>query len=162
MRGTSRFILIETLSGSFGLAYPDPKGLRVFFTPEAPNAQLGAALLKAFSLCRWIDSVADREFFDWRRVEAAERAMTAHIKKAYRYRSGKQFMQAMGECTATLRDGLITMQLFRPIDGREWRATNPEENVVISELATDDRLGEAIRLAIERCRSQILPYQRDL
>lgn len=160
-------ISIKTYSSySGGVLRADFKGKEHLLQPDASDTELGAALRDALAYSRFVlgaprkdvwvhpDVEYDMELCDRDKSALRYKDWVAHLMAIYGYKTKRALFKDMKNCSVDLRDGLITIRpsYHEKLEAWSGEGITPEDHVQISEKCTDAELGQAIHLALSRCR----------
>jgi hypothetical protein len=149
---TEKATVVCALSGYRRHVFEDePRS--TYLGPNPTEEDLGRAFLESLNTSRFVDPRNfDNDFFDWRRIAAADKRWHQEFMKHVGYKTLRQAYENMIQCIAKRTEGMISIKPFlRDRQPRYWIDLPPEKTVVI--LATDDHalLGAALKLALSRC-----------
>jgi hypothetical protein len=148
---TDRFISAKPLSG-YRRHLPEDDVLAAYLEPDATEEVLGQATLEALDKSRFIHPHDDRDFFDFKRILAADKRWHAEFMKRYRYKTKRDAYANMLYCLVERREGWIIIEPHKRDEkpGLWWDL--PEDKTILIP-ATDDPgiVGAAVKLALSRC-----------
>lgn len=146
---SEKFICIEPVSGANILMYlEDDETYRVYLEPDATVEVLGQTLLAALARSR---SVQDKAFFDRDRATRAHANWQKDFMRRYGYKTKRDAYKNLDWCRAQVIDGKILIQPHRRLKVDAWKYLPPDSTVVIPATEDARAVGEALRLALDRC-----------
>jgi hypothetical protein len=148
---SSKYILIASLAG-YRTSVGDPKGYHIILDPKTSDKPLGDAVLTALSKSRFVDPDIDSEIFDYHVGDKVFDDWVNEIMERCGYNSKRQALRKAPSCNIKARHGRITIEPLRQIGMERWQGIGDDQIVAIHEMATAERVGAALRLALSRCR----------
>jgi hypothetical protein len=149
-----KFVCIKTFSG-YRSSHFDPEGACIFLSPDTGDSELGSAVLEALRRSRFVRPEEAPALFDWRQNAKAVDDWLADIMLQFSYSSKRQAMRKTLYCFADQVSGRILISPTKQIGIDDWEDLGSDLTVNVSEFATADRLGAAVRLALSRCSSEV-------
>lgn len=148
----SVFTLIETYSG-FRSGWADPEGQQIYLSPDASADSIGSALIKALEASR-IFTLENLPIIT--REQHAERyeAWVKDVIQRYGFKNRAAMFKAMKSVDADVYHQKLHLLPTKHEKREAWGRSNSDkfEDVIISYPNQADAIGEAILLALSRCR----------
>ncbi|MGN7998531.1 contact-dependent growth inhibition system immunity protein [Sphingomonas sp. 22176] len=152
IKNNPEFMLIETYSG-FRLGWADPEGQQIYLPPDASADSIGCALIAALSASR-IFTVDNRPIIT--REQHAERyeRWVENLMQRYGYRTRRAAFKSMKSVSADVYHGKLHIRPSRHEKLEAWGQSKSDgfEDVILPYPDGADAIGEAVRIALERCR----------
>lgn len=130
----------------------DP-GAEIYLESASSRDVLGQSLLEALSRSRTIRPEEIDEFFDREKIHERYENSVAGLVQRYNYRSRRSLFAGLKSCFVVCEDGVISISPSRRDGSEGWSGIDREENVVVTEEARPEDIGEATYLALERCNT---------
>lgn len=146
------FICFETCSGLRSYA-SDPSGKLLFATPQDDPSVLGAALVEALSVSRFLKPEELDSFFDRSALERRYEGWVAELLQRFGYASRKNLFKRMKHCMVDQSGGFITLRPTNHEKLEAWSGDGIDKGqyVQIPEQSSPQEIGQAILLALSRC-----------
>jgi hypothetical protein len=143
------FMLVQTYSGYRSTRF-DPEGARHLLCPDASDESVGAAVMDALSLSRFLPLEEVSAFFDWRLIEKEYAAQTQFVMACYGYKTKRALFRNMVHLSVRRTDDIITItpSIHDQLEGWEGKT---DEDIAISADSAPADVGAAVRLALSRC-----------
>lgn len=156
------FICVETYSGYRGGTNVDPKGKRLFLSPDVGDDVLGAAVLNAIAHSRFVlgapregssyppDVEFDMELYDYKLNIERHAQWVKDLMTRYGYKTKRALYKGMRNCSIENQQGVLTIGPYHHSKLDMWERGDIE-NVVIPAESTSAEIGAALRLGFSRC-----------
>lgn len=144
------FVDLSALSG-YRLSIVDPEGKTYHLGSAATDEELGEAVVDVLNSSRSLDPAAASAL----RAGAQEHyeQWVAKIMSRHGYKTRRQMFEEMRSCRVERSNGEIVFIPLRheKLEGWSGDGITPDDHVVVAADAASDRVGAALRLALERC-----------
>lgn len=149
------FILIETNSGR-GRMQTDPDAPQHLLRMDAPDDEIGTAVLLALSRSRQIALEEIATFFDLERNDKLYAEWIIDLMHRYGYKTKRALFKDMMNVSIRLEKAGATIR-FTPMRHEALEAWGREkgdgiEDVIVSAVSSPAEIGAGFRVALERCR----------
>lgn len=148
------FIEIKTYS-NHGIASLDPTVKSMVLVVDAPEEDLGQALLTALGRSRFLSLEESYQIDSTGQIRY--QAWIHERMKQFGYKSKRAFFRYMNHCFISSFEGRITIrpQCHEKIEGWGRERDDGIENVILPDTAHPAEVGAGLRLAFSRCISKI-------
>ncbi|HGN1705992.1 TPA: contact-dependent growth inhibition system immunity protein [Providencia rettgeri] len=149
---TDKFICINTRSGN-GILTIDTNYSPILLPLDCSNNKLGEELIKAleFSNTQLNDEEYDNLF---KKSKENWNSRLDELKSKYNYRSKRQLLANMLNCSVYLLNNKLTIQPTHHSKWEGWEGGDESKHVILSLDNTFDEIGSGVRLALSRCTSK--------
>ncbi len=149
---TKEFISVSTCSGLRSYAR-DPNGKEMFFPHEVSDEQLGAGVLSALSVSKFLSPDEIGSFFDPTTIEKNYEDWVALLTEKYEYKSRRALFKDMKHCMIDRIDGVITIKPTNHEKLEAWggKGIGSDDYEVISGSISEAEIGLALKSCSERC-----------
>ncbi|MBG5929406.1 contact-dependent growth inhibition system immunity protein [Providencia rettgeri] len=149
---TDKFICINTRSGN-GILTTDTSYSPILLPLDCSNYKLGEELIKALecSNTQLCNEEYDKLF---KNVKENWNSRLEVLKSTYSYRSKRQLLANMLNCSVYLLNNKLTIQPTHHSKWEGWEGVDESKHVILSLDNTFDEIGSGVRLALSRCTSK--------
>lgn len=149
---TDKFICINTRSGN-GILTIDTNYPPIMLPLDCSNDELGEKLVQALGYSN--TQLNDEEYDNlFKNVKENWNSRLEVLKSTYSYRSKRQLLANMLNCSVYLLNNKLTIQPTHHSKWEGWEGVDESKHVILSLDNTFDEIGSGVRLALSRCTSK--------
>ncbi|MBI6548646.1 contact-dependent growth inhibition system immunity protein [Xenorhabdus lircayensis] len=149
------FYYVRTMSG-YHLLVADSETETIYLPKDVSDKELGHCVRQALSQSRLVDP-DDNDFFHRDMIGARYKNWIAEAMEKGGYKTKRALFKKMNRCFVNLLNGKITVLPLAHEKLETWGGKGMPDNcdveVVLSDNATDEEVGQAIKEAFTRCKS---------
>lgn len=154
VHSTKDFVCVDTYSG-LGLVGRDPLYPSRLLLTTASEYDLGESILEALSNSRTLLNAEERvSFFDQEKSNKNYADWVGMLMEKFGHKTKKSLFKDMKNCSVHCINGVITISPTRHEKLEGWGRTKGDgiEDVILSVDSSPAQIGEALRLALSRCK----------
>lgn len=151
---TDKFICLNTRSG-YGLLAEDPNFPSILLPTDCPNDVLGEKLIQALANSNTqLNNKQYEQLFNPKSLKEEWKIWLEMLKNQYGYRSKRQLLTKLLNCSAYLINKKITIKPSHHEKWEGWSGLDESKHVILSLGHSTEEIGAGLRLALSRCTTK--------